>query len=165
MQLTHYTLNTADSGVVNRRPIGALDRVCAHAIAEGQAEARVPGTDFEAYSIKITYDRESKGCLFDVCDPDGRIMTVNEIGITPESGRLVWAMFEPFYLGLARDAGMVGVVRAPVEPERSPWLATFVLPNMAVLSCSEWLAGFEQAVAATIVNMAANPKPKGFGRK
>jgi hypothetical protein len=131
------------------------------ALQEGVSEFKVPS--FESYSAKITVT--NGGALFDVYDPDRAILTINAIAWTEQGQTEVWEAFEPFYLRQARDLEILSVLRSPIQPDRLPWLASFVYPNPAIQDCGQWLASFEQSVSVVLIEMAtARKSPKGFGK-
>lgn len=165
--MLHYTLNTADTMMCDRKnydpsALQLLRPLAQRAVAEGQTHASLPHP-FEAFTVKISTIEGA--ALFDLFDAEKIIMTTNALAWTQAGQEECWEGFESLYLQLMAQYELLRVVRAPQRPPLLPWLATLVLPNPGTYAYS-WLADFEQCLALALIQ-ASQPKkhkPKGFGK-
>lgn len=164
--MLHYTLNTANTLDVSRKPfdpnaIALLMPLANRAKEEGQAQGPIPAP-MDNYSVKIT--SQPGFALFDIYYGQ-EIVNTNAIAWTRCGQAEGWPLFEQFYLKLVGEMGSITISRgAPAMPDSLPWLATLILPSPWAMV--PWLADFEQCLAKAIIQAdrpPQRPPARGFG--
>jgi hypothetical protein len=178
--MLHYTLNTADTADLSskkydRSALKTLRPIATRAVEYGKTKQQLP-PPFDDYNVIVTLD---DGCgLFDTYAGE-QIINTNAIAWTQSGSDRIWELFEQFYLQQCAKFDMVLASRAPVCPNRLPWLTTLILPSPAWVALMvgkpdrgdsaaaiglTWLADFEQCLTIAIIDEANRPKFKGFGK-
>jgi hypothetical protein len=160
MKLTHYTLNTPHTALLNKKVersvIKSIEPIIFRALEEWKTRHSLP-TPLDNYNVLVAV---TPGCaLFDIYYQAENLLSVNAIAWTPADADYIWDVFEKFCV--KQSCVLTGYSLR--QPERIPWLATLTLPSSLAAELP-WLADFEQCLAVGLIQSAiTDNKPKGFG--
>jgi hypothetical protein len=160
MKLTHYTLNTPHTVLLNKKVdrtvIKSIEPIIFRALEEWKTRHSLP-TPLDNYNVLVSV---TPGCaLFDIYHQSEHLLSVNAIAWTQADADYIWGVFEEFCV----EQSTVLAGYSLRQPDRLPWLATLTLPSLLAVELT-WLADFEQSLAVGLIQSAiAGNKPKGFG--
>jgi hypothetical protein len=160
MKITHYTLNTPQTTLlnkkVNRSVTKSIEPIIFRALEEWKTRHSLP-TPLDNYNVLVSV---TPGCaLFDIYYQSENLLSVNAIAWTQADADYIWCIFKDFCM--KESTFLAGYSLR--QPDRLPWLATLTLPSPLAAELT-WLADFEQSLAVGLIQSAiAGNKPKGFG--
>lgn len=144
--MIHYTINTGHKFKTSAKEydtkllINSIGGIVRRAIYEKSLRERLPV--FSRYEIELNY--EEGGVIMWIFDDEGKPLTVSG-GIWQKKG-----------VDFVRKK--MNEICEWIEPEKIPWIGTYVFPNLNIVEASPWIADCEQSFFVCFIELEKEVK-------